>query len=65
MRYTYLGDRMTDAALKNQPCDPVRRDDGKCICGKGAQLVVFADGIARVVVRRRLRINKRAENVDA
>ena len=56
MRYVYLGDRLTAAALKGQPCDPVRRADGKCIVGRGAQLVRFADGSERVVVRRRLRV---------
>ena len=56
MRYVYLGDRLTDPTLKGQPCDPVRRADGKCIVGRGAQLVRFPDGVARVVVRRRLRV---------
>jgi hypothetical protein len=58
VRYIYLGDRMTDASLKGQPCDPVKRPDGKCIRGRnGAMPVRFADGIARVVIGRRLRIN--------
>jgi hypothetical protein len=56
MRYVYLGDRWTDPALKNQPCEPVRRADGKCIRGRGSQLVRFADGLARVVIARRLRV---------
>ena len=62
MRYIYLGDRMTDPTLKGQPCEPVRREDGKCIVGRGAQLVRFADGQARVVVRRRLRVVKEADH---
>lgn len=56
MRYVYLGDRATDPSLKNQPCEPVRRADGKCIRGRGSQLVRFADGLARVVIARRLRV---------
>lgn len=31
MRYTYLGDKLTDPALMGMACDPVRRPDGKCI----------------------------------
>jgi hypothetical protein len=58
MRYLYLGDALTDPALVNQPCDPVRRDDGKCIVSTkmAVALVVFADGLQRVVKRRRLRV---------
>jgi len=55
VKYVYLGDRMTDPALRRQPCDPVLRQDGKCITGRGAMLVRFADGLERVVVRRLLR----------
>jgi hypothetical protein len=58
MRYVYLGDRMTAPELKKQPCDPVRRADGKCIRGRGSMLVVFADGLPRVVIARLLRIIK-------
>lgn len=58
MKYIYLGDRLTDPALKRQPCDPVLRDDGKCITGRGAMLVRFADGQERVIVRRLLRKTK-------
>lgn len=56
MRYVYVGDRMTDPALVNQPCDPVLRADGKCILGGSKMLVRFPDGLARVVLRRRLRL---------
>jgi hypothetical protein len=57
MRYVYRGDRLTDPALRGQPCDPVRRADGKCIRGaNGNMLVVFADGVARVVLARQLRV---------
>jgi hypothetical protein len=56
VRYVYLGVRDTDPTLKGRPCDPVRRPDGRCIVGRGNQLVRFADGVERVVVRRRLRL---------
>lgn len=58
MRYVYLGDRLTDPALVGLPCDPVRRADGKCIVSvrMATALVRFADGVMRVVARRRLRL---------
>lgn len=58
MRYVYLGDALTDAAFVNQPCEPVRRDDGKCIVSIAfaSALVTFEDGSTRVVKRRRLRV---------
>jgi hypothetical protein len=58
MRYRYLGDRMTDPMLVGQECDPVRRADGKCIISvrMATALVVFPDGLERVVLRRRLRL---------
>lgn len=56
MRYVYLGDRWTDPRWINRPCDPVRRDDGKCIVGKSKALVVFDQGEKVVVMRRRLRV---------
>lgn len=60
MRYTYLGDRVTDPALRGAQCDPVRRADGLCIVSRlmATQLVIFAgEECARVVARRRLRVN--------
>jgi len=54
--YTYLGDRLTDPHLKGQPCDAVRRADGKCIRGRmGTMLVRFASGETQNVVARQLR----------
>jgi hypothetical protein len=55
--YRYLGDRMTDEALKGQLCKAVRRaTDGKCIRGRnGSMLVEFADGKRAVVIGRLLR----------
>ena len=58
MRYVFLGDRLTDPVLVGQACDPVRREDGKCIVSvrMATALVRFADGVERVVPRRRLRV---------
>lgn len=58
-RYVYLGDKLTAPKWKGQPCDPVRRVDGKCIVGKGKALVRFADGDLCVVIRRRLRLTEK------
>ena len=62
MRYLYLGDATTDPALVGQPCEPVRREDGRCIVSTrmATALVVFADGTHRVVKRRRLRVVREA-----
>ena len=59
MRYTYLGDRLTDPRLRGMQCDPVRNAAGKCICGAlGTMLVEDGAGVRYVVLRRRLRINR-------
>lgn len=60
MRYTYLGDKLTDPALRNMQCDPVRRPDGKCIVSvkMATALVVDDQGRKFVVLRRKLRLNK-------
>lgn len=60
MRYTYIGNKLTDLALVGMQCDPVRRSDGKCIVGlkMATALVVDASGQRHVVLRRRLRLNK-------
>ncbi|QHV94016.1 hypothetical protein [Spirosoma endbachense] len=55
-RYTYLGDRMTDPALKGQACAAVLREDGKCIRGRnGSMLVRFDSGREAIVIGRLLR----------
>lgn len=61
MRYTYLGDKLTDEKLKGMQCDPIRRGDGKCIIGRTPrnQLVVDANGQKYVVLARRLRLNNK------
>lgn len=56
MRYVYLGDKLTRPDLKGSPCDPVRRQDGRCVVGRGKQLVEFAGGNRAIVLRRRLRV---------
>lgn len=54
--YIYLGDRHTDATLRQRFCRAVRRADGKCIRGKnGAMLVRFESGATAVVIGRLLR----------
>lgn len=58
MRYIYLGDRLTDPTLVQQPCDPVRRADGRCVVGRSKQLVRFGDGRLVAVLRRRLRLTE-------
>ena len=63
MRYTYLGNKLTDDALVGMQCDPVRRDDGKCIVNikLATALVADAHGNKHVVLRRRLRLNSKVQ----
>jgi len=42
-------------------CNPVRDARGKCIVGRGSQLVDFQDGDRCVVIRRCLRLYKRCD----
>lgn len=62
MRYTFIGDKLTDHSLIGLQCHPVRRADGKCIVsGKmAAALVVDEYGTCYVVPRRRLRLNSKS-----
>ncbi len=56
MEYTYLGDRMTDPALKDKTCRAIRHLNGKCVRGKnGNMLVEFDDGRQVNVIGRLLR----------
>ena len=57
MTHIYKGDRLTDPALKNMPCDAVRRSvDAKCIRGRnGSMLVKDAQGTVYNVIGRLLR----------
>jgi len=63
MRYTYLGDGATRAVLDGMQCDPVRRNDGKCVVSvkMATALVIDAAGQRHVVKRRRLRLNDKGE----
>lgn len=54
MEYLYLGDRLTDPALKGCTCRAVRRADGRCIRGKNGNMLVEMDDGRRVVVVARL-----------
>lgn len=60
MRYTYLGDRQTDEALRGMQCDPARRSDGKCVVSQKMATALVVDDAGRryVVLRRRLRVNR-------
>ena len=66
MRYTYLGDGLTDPSLLNMQCDPVCDSRGKCIVsGKMATaLVIDESGNRYVVKRRRLRLNNKLETMS-
>lgn len=59
MRYTYLGDKLTDERLRGMQCEPVRRSDGRCVVSvkMATALVVDEQGRRWVVLRRRLRLN--------
>ncbi|WP_302180094.1 hypothetical protein [Chryseosolibacter indicus] len=39
-RYTYLGDKLTDGALKGAGCYAIERQDGKCIRGRNGTMLV-------------------------
>ena len=65
-RYTYT-EKLYAAygSIHGLLCNPVRRDDGKCIRGRSMnQLVEFEDGERCVVVGRRLRVNKKQLEFD-
>jgi hypothetical protein len=61
VRYTYVGDKLTDGRHFGMQCDPVRRPDGKCIVSMkmATALVIDASGHKHVVLRRRLRLNSK------
>lgn len=58
--YIFKGDKFTDPSLKGQPCDAVRRPDGKCIVGRRGKvgMLVSFNGTLVVVNRRLLRKTK-------
>ncbi len=56
MDYIFLGDRFTDIGLKNNKCNAVKRNNGKCIRGKNANMLVkFENGLIHNVPGRRLK----------
>jgi len=55
-RYRYINKvYLRSGARHGVYCDPVKRN-GKCVVGRGNQLVKFPDGTLSVVVRRALRL---------
>ena len=58
-RYMYA-DRMYKAmgGQHGLRCNPVKDERGKCIVGRGSQMVTFEDGVMAIVIRRCLRLNK-------
>ena len=53
-----MGDRFTAPGLKRMQCDPIRREDGKCIRSRMGTMLV-TDGIRKhIIIARLLRINK-------
>lgn len=64
MRYTYLGDKLTDSALIGMQCSPVKDKRGKCIISQkmATALVEDEQGKRYVVLRRRLRLNKKGKH---
>lgn len=66
MRYTYLGDKWTNKTLIGLQCNPVLRQDGKCIVSiqMATALVKDKNGNQYVVARRRLRLNNKLKQLD-
>ncbi|MBW3543987.1 MAG: hypothetical protein KY428_00060 [Bacteroidetes bacterium] len=59
--YTYMGDKLTDPALKGKTCTAVERPDGRCIRSKkGTMLVEFAGDRKANVIGRLLKNCKQA-----
>src|SRR3954454_5854990 len=59
--YRYLGDGMTEPALRGARCEAVRRPDGKCIRGRNGNMLVSFAGRRVVVLARHLRKIKEEE----
>ena len=57
MRYTYLGDRLS--SLRGIQCDPVLRQNGKCIRSRMGTMLVTDGNKQHIVLARLLRINNR------
>lgn len=54
MEYKYIGDRITRSELKGAICVSVLRENGKCVRGRNANMLVFFPGVGKVVVCGRL-----------
>lgn len=58
-RYTYVNRvYLEHGAEHGDRCNPVRREDGKCMVSSRHALVTFEDGVQAVVIRRCLRLVK-------
>ena len=55
MEYIYLGDKITDPALKGKGCNAIRRTNGKCIRSRMSTMLVEFDGVKHNVLARLLR----------
>jgi hypothetical protein len=54
MDYLYLGDKFTLPQFRRRLCRAVRKDNGKRIRGKNANMLVQFDGGTKAVVLARL-----------
>ena len=62
MRYRYINKAyLAHGAEHGVLCDPVRRDDGRCIVSGSSQLVTFEDGEQCIVIRRCLRLTSKEQ----
>ena len=63
MRYSYVGDKLTAPEMIGMQFDPVKNAAGKCIISQkmATALVVDTSGKRHVVLRRRLRLNEKAQ----
>ena len=65
MRYCYHNRAyLNSGAPHGIRCDPVKRD-GRCVVGRGNQLVRFEDGQMAVVIRRCLRLAEKCRQHQA
>jgi hypothetical protein len=54
-KYTYKGDRWTDAKYRGQTSIAVLNPNGKCIRGRNGNMLVSFEGVKVVVSARHLR----------
>lgn len=66
MRYRYHNLAYIESgSAHGEQCDPVFDDRGKCVVGKGKQIVLFEDGTRCAVLRRCLRVIQGAAKVES